>query len=217
MSGVLSSLRHKPDRWLHPARHRRATAVVRDRVHRPDARVLVICHGNICRSPYAAAVIRRALAPLGVPVDSAGIIGGGRRMPAHAHTSALRRGEDLSEHRSQLLTPALVRAATLVIVMDGAQRDHVMRSYVCDPGAIVLLGDLDPEPIEKRAIRDPYDQTLEVFEAVYARIDRCGACIAALVGDAEGFSSQRLTAFREQQIPPQRTQRTQRVSAASSS
>lgn len=179
---ALSSIRHKPDRWLHRARHRRAVLAVAGRVQHPEARVLVVCYGNICRSPYAAAVIRRALAPRGVPVDSAGIIGAGRRIPAHAHATALKRGADLSAHRSQLLTPALVRAASLIIVMDTAQRDHVLRSYVCDPSAIVLLGDLDPEPIEKRAIRDPYDQSLEVFEEVFARIDRCGAVIAGCAG-----------------------------------
>lgn len=201
LSGVLSSIRHKPDRWLHASRHRRAAAVVRARVHRPGARVLVICHGNICRSPYAAAVIRRALESLGVPVDSAGIIGGGRRIPAHAYASALARGEDLSTHRSQLLTPALVRATTLIIVMDTAQRDHIVRSYVCDPTSIVLLGDLDPEPIEKRAIRDPYDQSLEVFESVFTRIDRCGAVIAGCAaGDRPAAAASATTSTPSEQV-----------------
>jgi protein-tyrosine phosphatase len=181
---ALSSIRHSPDRWLHRARHRRAVMAVVARLQRPRARVLVVCYGNICRSPYAAAVTRRALEPLGVPVDSAGIIGAGRRIPAHAHATALRRGADLSTHRSQLLTPALVRGASLILVMDVAQRDHLVRNYVCDPAAIVLLGDLDPEPISKRAVRDPYDQSLEVFEEVFSRIDRCGAVIEACAAAA---------------------------------
>lgn len=174
-------MRHKPDRWMHAARHRNAVAAVRDRLGRASrdgGHVLVVCYGNICRSPYAAAVIRRALAPLAVPVTSAGIVGAGRPVPAFAHESAQRRGEDLTAHRSQPLSPTLVRDAALIIVMDTEQRELVKRRYVCDASAIVLLGDLDPAPIMKRAIRDPYAQSADVFEEVFTRIDRCGAVLA---------------------------------------
>jgi protein-tyrosine-phosphatase len=194
---VLSSLRHRPDRWLHPVRHRRAMAIVRERLRGTDRRVLVVCYGNICRSPYAAAVIRRVLAPLGVKVDSAGIVGAGRPIPSHAHASAMRRGEDLSAHRSQLLSPRLVRGAALVIVMDAAQRDLVLARYVVDPASVVLLGDLDPTPILKRAIRDPYDQSPEVFEEVFARIDRCGEAIARALGER---ASARVPSFQAAQL-----------------
>jgi len=36
-----------------------------------------------------------------------------------------------------------------------------------------LLGDLDPAVVETRAIRDPVDQSRQVFDEVYERVNRC--------------------------------------------
>jgi protein-tyrosine phosphatase len=167
---MLSALRHAPDRLLHAPRHRQALEDVRALT--PGGRVLVVCYGNICRSPYAAALLRRALEHSGIAVESAGFVGPNRGVPAFAAATAGRRGTDLSAHRSQLLSAGLVQAAQLILVMDSAQRARLQRDW---PAAspVVLLGDLDPLPIAKRAIRDPYDQTREVFEEVFTRIERC--------------------------------------------
>jgi len=159
-------------------RYKRAVAAATARGRRGN-RVLVVCHGNICRSPYAAAVIRRALSARDMDVVSAGMIGPGRPVPDHAATTARSRGEDLTCHRSQLLSSTLVQSSHLILVMDPAQRTRVVRQHVFDPEAVVLLGDYDPQPIVKRAIRDPYAQTQDVFEDVFARIDRCAAVFAA--------------------------------------
>ncbi|HVH40344.1 MAG TPA: hypothetical protein VM764_09980 [Gemmatimonadaceae bacterium] len=175
MSGLLSTFRHSPDRWLHPVRHARAIAAVRQCA---GGGVLVVCHGNICRSPFAAAVLRRALEADGIEVASAGSVGPGRGVPAAAHACALERGEDLTAHRSQLLTRELLLAAGLVVVMDAAQRAVIVGRHGGEAARVVLLGDLDPEPIAKRAIRDPYAQSPEVFAEVFARIERCALVLA---------------------------------------
>ena len=60
--------------------------------------------------------------------------------------------------------------------MDDRQARALADTAGCAP--VVLLGDLDPDPIQTRTILDPYDQPEPVFEEVYARIDRC---VAALV------------------------------------
>src|SRR5688500_12730846 len=106
--------RNFPDRLLHERRHQ---AVIR-RISRGDrpGSILVVCHGNICRSPYLQAVLQKALA--GTVVSSAGFVGSDRGVPPIAMTIGARRGLDLSGHRSRPLTTALVRSADLVIVMD---------------------------------------------------------------------------------------------------
>lgn len=185
MEELLSSIRHSPDRWLHALRHRRAIAIARDRA-RAGALLLIVCHGNICRSPYAAAVLRRALQPLEVEVESAGLIGPGRPVPEHAAATALAHGEDLSAHRSRLVTAQLVSSAALIVVMDDAQRTRLIRTHVCDPSSIVLLGDFDPQAILKRSIRDPYSQGAVVFEEVFSRIDRCAAVLSGRRGTSNG-------------------------------
>ena len=166
---LTTGLRRAPERVLHRWRRRRALAALRRRP-RP-ARLLVICHGNICRSPFAAALLARALP--GVRVESAGFIGPGRAPPREAVAAAARYRVDLSAHRSQLVTADSTRAAELIVVMDAAQRREVCGRFGRAPGDVLVLGDLDPLPIDARAIRDPVNQPLVAFEESYARIERC--------------------------------------------
>lgn len=153
----------------------------------PRRSLLIVCHGNICRSPYAAAALAHALpgrVAWPVTIRSAGFIGPGRPPPGEAVTIAARHGVDLSRHRSRTLTAALVRGADLVVVMDAVQRRAVVEQFGARADDVVLLGDFDPAPIEMRAIRDPVEQPLDVFEEAYGRIDRCATMLAKAIGAA---------------------------------
>jgi protein-tyrosine-phosphatase len=86
---------------------------------------------------------------------------------------AARRGHDLGAHSSKLLTTENVGAAELVVVMDAKQKRKIRRLYGRTAESVLVLGDLDPEPIDTRVIRDPWGHPEEVFEASYERIDRC--------------------------------------------
>lgn len=147
--------------------------------------MLVVCHGNICRSPYAAAVLAQAAgrhALDGIRVDSAGFIGPGRRPPGEARTVATRRGINMSGHVSKVVTPDIIRESDLIIVMDPRQRQAIVDRFEPPHACVVLLGDLDPEPIRRRAVLDPINQPEEVFDAVYRRIDRCVGVLADAIG-----------------------------------
>ncbi len=181
-TGLVTRLRCAPERILHRWRRRRALAVLRRRP-RPTA-LLVICHGNICRSPFAAALLARALP--GVRVESAGFMGPGRPPPPEAVTAAARYGVSLSVHRSQLLTAERARAADLIVVMDAAQRREIRYRFGRADRDVLVLGDLDPQPIRARAIRDPVSQPLHVFEESYARIERCARELQSALGDSRG-------------------------------
>lgn len=138
--------------------------------------VLFLCHGNICRSPYAAASFARELPPLvreHVDIGSAGFIGPGRPPPENAIQVAMARGIDLREHRSRLVTFQDVKSTHLIVVMDSVQRDRLAHNLDRERQHLVLLGDLDPRPIDSRRVRDPILEPPEVFEQVYTRIDRC--------------------------------------------
>jgi len=185
VADLLHAVRRTPERLMHGLRQRAARAAVRGR-EAPRV-VLVLCHGNICRSPFAARLLERELAPAGIRVRQAGFIGAGRHAPAEAVVAARGRDLDLSDHRSRPLTSALVDGADLVVVMDADQRRAVCDIFGARPERVVLLGDFDPEPIDARAIYDPVDQTVEVFDAVYTRIERCVTELAnTLVGEARG-------------------------------
>jgi protein-tyrosine-phosphatase len=81
-------------------------------------KVLFVCAGNICRSPFAEALARRLAAERGLHVEfaSAGEIAfDGDRCPGDAVAAAREHGVDLSAHRAQRLTAERRSAADKVV------------------------------------------------------------------------------------------------------
>ena len=106
------------------ARRRRARP---DRAHLLHSRaidVLVICTGNICRSPMGEALLRHHLETRGFAarVHSAGTMRWSGPATDEAVDAMHDYGLDLSSHLSRSLTPALVEGADLVL---GMTRTHV--------------------------------------------------------------------------------------------
>ena len=88
-------------------------------------RILMVCTGNICRSPLAELLLRTRLADLGALVSSAGTrAAAGHRMTAEARHLAVHLGvpeRDADAHRSQLLTESQLADPDLILAMT---RDH---------------------------------------------------------------------------------------------
>lgn len=174
------ALRHAPDRLSHP--FRRASARRRVGRARPR-RLLVLCLGNICRSPYAAGVLDRLLP--GHEIRSAGFLEADRPAPRNAVSVAAERGVNLAGHVSVQITPEDLDWADLVLVMDGRQD---ARASAMAPGALRVerLGDFDPGRIDTRTVIDPIDRDRAFFERVYDRIDACCAVLARELADGRG-------------------------------
>lgn len=178
------TIRYLPDKLLHGMRHRRALEILR---REPvPTRILVVCHGNICRSPYGEHVLRRRLQDVGLAptVRSAGFVEAGRVSPPVAVSVAAGRGVDLEHHRSRQLTGEEVRDTDVVIVMEGRQRRALEMWYGKPRGRTILLGDLDPLAIRRRNVRDPFGRAAGVFEAVFERVDRCLASLVEALEEA---------------------------------
>jgi protein-tyrosine phosphatase len=92
--------------------------------------ILVVCTGNTCRSPIAAALMQQRVA--GALIASAGLVSDGQ--PAHplAIESAVSYGIDLAGHRSRRLTVDAIEAADLVL---GMERAHVREAVMLAPSA----------------------------------------------------------------------------------
>lgn len=88
----------------------------------PGGRILTVCTGNICRSPYMERVLAHELAPLGVEVRSAGT-GALAGRPIDPGSAALleARGIDTSGYAARQLTVEMVEQADLVLT---ATREH---------------------------------------------------------------------------------------------
>lgn len=100
--------------------------------------ILVVCIGNICRSPLVAQVLAARLDEAGVgsayAVTSAGTHGlQGRAMEERAAAQLLARGVDPSDFRARRLVPAHVEAAGLVLTATESVRRDVVGEH---PGAL---------------------------------------------------------------------------------
>ena len=131
--------------------------------------ILVVCVGNICRSPMAEAVLRHELRGQDeVTVESAGL-GALVGEPASEHSVVLmqERGIDISSHRARQLTPELVSEAELILVMESRHKRVIDENEPTARGKVYRLGEW-----QDLEIPDPHRQPLDVFEAALEMIDK---------------------------------------------
>lgn len=135
----------------------------------PVERVLVLCKGNICRSPFAATLLA-ARAPR-IEVRSAGLeASGGDPADPSALRAARRRGIDLEAHRTRPVLDADLAWAQLVLGMEGAHAAVLADRWPAAGTKVRLLGHFLPAP--PFAIDDPWGRSDEVFDRTFERIAR---------------------------------------------
>jgi protein-tyrosine-phosphatase len=131
-------------------------------------RILFVCKGNICRSPFAEAATR-VLAQHRLEVRSAGYCPApDRPCPDRALAAAGEYGIDLSRHRSHLLDDAAAEWADMILLFDYDNEEALRARF---PKTVVkshYLGALDT--VHALEIADPFSKDLDVFHATYRRI-----------------------------------------------
>lgn len=131
-------------------------------------RILFVCKGNICRSPFAEAATR-VLAHHRLEVRSAGYYPApDRPCPEHALAAALEYGIDLSLHRSHLLDAAAAEWADIILLFDYENEEALRARF---PKAVVrshYLGALNTG--HALEIADPFSKDLDAFHATYRQI-----------------------------------------------
>lgn len=136
--------------------------------------VLLVCTGNTCRSPLAAALLERLIeeeGPGGVAVSSAGV-GALDGAPASegAYLVALEAGLDLSAHRAELLRPALVGQADLILTMS---RSHLRRiEELGGAGKAMLVGAYATGGANVEEVRDPFGGDVHAYRETLHHLDR---------------------------------------------
>ena len=129
-------------------------------------RLVFVCKGNICRSPYAAVYATT----LGMAAVSCGIEAApGARADPQALRNALIRGIDLSGHASSRLDETSLRPGDLVIYMEPGQAGPVVRR--AGPAGAQHAMASSWLATTRPKIIDPFGRDDVVFQAVFDQLD----------------------------------------------
>lgn len=132
--------------------------------------ILVICTGNICRSPFAERILRKKLPNM--KIDSAGT---GALVDSAADSTAMRIAKSfdvsLDGHKGKQFSAKLGREYDLILVMEKAHITQISSIAPEVRGKTMLLNHW----VNQKDITDPYRKSDEAFESVFNLIEK--ACL----------------------------------------
>lgn len=112
--------------------------------------VVCVCTGNTCRSPMAAALLRRALDKRGredILVESAGLAARAAAPASENAVAALAEiGLDLSGHLARPFTPDMASAAARIVAMTDGHAALLTGRYAVPPGRVTVPPGGIPDP-----------------------------------------------------------------------
>lgn len=127
--------------------------------------ILVVCIGNICRSPMAEGLLAAALPEAQVASVGLGALVG---EPADAMARELmqERGIPIEGHRARQINSEVCQRADLILVMDGEQRREIEERYLFASGKVFRLCEFSDQdvPDPYRAGRASFERSLTLIE-----------------------------------------------------
>ena len=135
-------------------------------------RILVVCTGNICRSPVAEALLKQALPDKQISSAGLGAVVGEGVEPK-ARVLAENSGLEVRDHVSRQLTPQMLSEADLVLVMSEGQRQAVGRMAPEAMGKTMRLGHWLKSPQGESGvdIADPFRKSEEYFALIHEQLE----------------------------------------------
>lgn len=128
--------------------------------------ILVVCLGNICRSPTAERILQKKLP--NHRISSAGLRAlAGEDADFQAITTALKHGIIVAGHTARQLTAEMCDQADLILVMEPEHIDMVADIHPPARSKTILFA----QWLSKKTIPDPFRQSNEMFEAVFQQLD----------------------------------------------
>ena len=126
--------------------------------------ILVVCIGNICRSPMAEGLLKIELPTHTVRSAGLGALVGNSADPLAVKVMA-KDGIDISDHVARQISAEMIALADLVLVMDAEQKRFIESRYPRSMGKVFCLVE-DSE----RGVPDPYREGEESFKLAHRLI-----------------------------------------------
>lgn len=128
--------------------------------------ILVICVGNICRSPTGERLLKQYLPEKKISSAGLGAMVGKAADSSAIHIAELN-GLSLDGHIAQQITKEMCREYSLLLVMEKKHIDAVCRISPEVRGKTMLFGHW----VGQREVPDPYGKSNEAFEFVYSLLN----------------------------------------------
>ena len=128
-------------------------------------KILIVCVGNVCRSPAAEALLTHRLQGKGLSISSAGI-GAlvGNPMDKTAHEVLQDNGLQHTSHRARQVDSEMLHNADLILAMEQSHIAHIRQMAPEVHGKTFLMG----KWLDDMEIPDPYRQSKPAFEHVHS-------------------------------------------------
>ncbi|CAM4404236.1 protein-tyrosine-phosphatase ptp [Acinetobacter dispersus] len=131
--------------------------------------VLVVCVGNICRSPMAEYLLKQQHPDL--QIQSAGISGlTGHPADDKAQLCMQRLNIDMQSHIAKKLNAEQLKQADLILVMSNNQQKHIEQTWPFAKGKVFRLGHW-----QNKNVPDPYQHDQVFFDNTCQLIQQCVA------------------------------------------
>lgn len=127
---------------------------------------MMVCVGNICRSPMAEALLQDSRPGLNVYSSGIGALAGKPADPIATQLMA-DKGIDLSKHVAQQINSLLVTKADLILVMENSHINSIRSNYPAARGKVYLIGKWEND----MQIADPYKRGEKAFENAMSDIE----------------------------------------------
>jgi len=129
--------------------------------------ILVVCVGNICRSPMAEYLLKQDYPQL--MIDSAGISGlSGHPADDKAQLCMQHLGIDISGHIAKKLNAEHLKKADLILVMSKNQQAYIEQTWPFAKGKVFRLGHW-----QNKNVPDPYQHDQTFFDETCQLIQQC--------------------------------------------
>jgi len=144
-------------------------------------RILMVCLGNICRSPLAEGILKSKLNTEHFQVDSAGTSNfhEGELPDQRSIDVAAKHGLDITDQRSRPFRKSDFETFDYIYVMDTSNFEDVlaMAKHEKDETKVELILN-KIYPGQNQSVPDPYHDSINGFENVYQMLDKSCAVIA---------------------------------------